>query len=464
MIPMGLGMIAVNAGTLWLDAGTTRAVAEARVYDVRFNNDNAGRLELGSQGYRLTTADGGLVQEGRTRVHSLADEGGATAADLRFDATVPASFTALVSEQRDGVGTVAGSATRAGQETLHFKGESARNRGNLMVAPLVAQTDNLMYILQVDAFQPIYTFAFANGLIACFVFMGIGALLDLGFVLNRPFQSMFLAFFAEFGTLATFPIAVALGLTPGEAASIAMVGGADGPMVLFTSLMLAKDLFVPITVVAYLYLGLTYGGYPWLIRLLIPKRLRGIPMDSSQRRFVSGNEKLAFAVVSCLVLCLLLPVAAPLILSLFLGIAVREAGLKPFTDLLQGQVLYLSTMVLGLVLGLLCDAGIILDPRVLALLALGILSLLLSGIGAIAGGYVLWYATGGRFNPVVGIAAVSCVPTCAKVAQKEAAKANPSAMILPHALGANVCGVITSAVFCAIYVQLIGAWIAAQGR
>ncbi len=103
---------------------------------------------------------------------------------------------------------------------------------------------------------------FSNGLIACFVFMGIGTLLDVGFLLQKPFASIFLALCAELGTFLTVPIASALGLSLKESASVAMVGGADGPMVLFTSLALAKHLFVPITVVAYLYLGLTYGGYP----------------------------------------------------------------------------------------------------------------------------------------------------------------------------------------------------------
>ncbi len=157
----------------------------------------------------------------------------------------------------------------------------ARTQGTLHVAPLVQQSDNLLYMLQVDWLQPIYSFTFSNGLIACFVFMGIGVLLDVGYLIARPFQSMILALFAELGTVMVFPIGVAMGLKPGEAAAIAMVGGADGPMVLFTSLMLAKDLFVPICVVAYLYLGLTYGGYPYLVRFLVPAKLRAIPTQPS---------------------------------------------------------------------------------------------------------------------------------------------------------------------------------------
>ena len=331
----------------------------------------------------------------------------------------------------------------------------SRTAGTLHVAPLVQQTDNLLYMLQVDWLQPIYSFTFSNGLIACFVFMGIGVLLDVGYLIARPFQSMFIALFAELGTVLVLPIGVALGLKPGEAASIAMVGGADGPMVLFTSLMLAKDLFVPICVVAYLYLGLTYGGYPYLVRFLVPAKLRAIPMRPSKRKNISSGQKLAFAVVGCSVLSLLFPVAAPLFLSLFLGVAVREAGLKEFQNVIENVFLYGATLFLGLTLGILCEASTILNPKVLLLLILGILALLLSGIGGILGGYVMYFLTGGKVNPAIGIAAVSCVPTTAKVAQKEVSKVSPGTIILPEALGANISGVITSAIFAAIYVSLI---------
>ena len=327
--------------------------------------------------------------------------------------------------------------------------------GTLFMSPLVEKTDSLMYLMQIDFLQPVYTFAFSNGLIACFVFMGIGVLLDVGFVLARPFLSMFLALSAELGTILTFPIAVAMGLDYKEAASIAMVGGADGPMVLFTSLTLAKHLFVPITVVAYLYLGLTYGGYPYLIRFLVPAKLRGLKMPSKPVIRVTSDEKLAFAVVGCAVLCLLFPSAAPLFLSLFVGVAVREAGLKYFMAVIDGPLLYGATMFLGLLLGVLCEASTILDPKVLILLVLGIIALLLSAVGGILGGYAAYFFSGRKINPVIGIAGVSCVPSTAKVAQKEVSKVTPDAIILPEALGANICGVITSAILTGIYVTII---------
>ncbi|MEI6348332.1 MAG: sodium ion-translocating decarboxylase subunit beta [Bacteroidota bacterium] len=328
--------------------------------------------------------------------------------------------------------------------------------GNIFVNALETDPLKIMDLLQINFLQPIYTFMFSNGLIACLVFMGIGVILDINFLLRRPFVSMFLALCAELGTFLTFPIAHIMGLSYGESASVAMIGGADGPMVLFTSLSLAKNLFVPISVVAYLYLGLTYGGYPFLVRLLVPKKYRAIKMipPKTTKQF-KPETKITFAVVLCVILCILFPVASPLFLSLFVGVVIKESGLKPVIDVLSGPILYGSTFFLGLMLGVLCDASLLLDPKVLKLLVLGIVALLLSGIGGIMGGWIMYFITKGNFNPVIGIAGVSCVPTTAKVAQKIVSKDNPSSMILADAMGANICGVITSAIIAGIYITII---------
>lgn len=328
--------------------------------------------------------------------------------------------------------------------------------GNIFVNALETDPIKIMDLLQINFLQPIYTFMFSNGLIACLVFMGIGVILDINFLLRRPFVSMFLALCAELGTFLTFPIAHIMGLSYGESASVAMIGGADGPMVLFTSLTLAKNLFVPISVVAYLYLGLTYGGYPFLVRLLVPKKYRAIKMipPKNTKQF-KPETKITFAVVLCVILCILFPVASPLFLSLFVGVVIKESGLKPVIDVLSGPILYGSTFFLGLMLGVLCDASLLLDPKVLKLLVLGIVALLLSGIGGIMGGWIMYFITKGNFNPVIGIAGVSCVPTTAKVAQKIVSKDNPSSMILADAMGANICGVITSAIIAGIYITII---------
>ncbi len=321
---------------------------------------------------------------------------------------------------------------------------------------VVQNAADVVTLMGIDWLQPVYSLTFGNSLIACLVFMGIGSLLDVGFVMGRPFQSMIIALFAELGTIVIFPIAQVFGFTAQEAAAISIVGGADGPMVLFTSLILAPKLFVPIAVVAYLYLGFAYGAYPYMINALVPKKIRAIKMEDNvkQKEFTSG-QKMLFAVIACVVLSFLLPIAAPLIFSLFFGVIIRESGIEQFKRLLQGPILYLSTMFLGMLLGLLCDAKTIMDPSVLKILVLGISALMISGFGGILGGYLLYFTSGGKYNPVIGIAGVSCVPTTAKVAQKVVTKANPNSIILPQALGANISGVITTAIIAGVFCSLL---------
>lgn len=328
--------------------------------------------------------------------------------------------------------------------------------GNLIIDPLLTSTDDLMKYMQINFLQPIYTLTFSNGLIACLVFMGIGILCDLGYVLEHPFISMTLALFAEAGTILTYPVAKLMGLSDGASAAVSIIGGADGPMVLFASLKLAPEYFVPISIVAYLYLSLTYGGYPYLIKLFIPKALRGKTIHSQKPvSKITSREKLIFAVITNAVLCLLFPVAAPLFLSFFVGIVIRESKINVYIKLIGEEFLYFATFFLGLMLGVLCDASTLLNPDVFKLLILGMLSLLLSGIGGIVGGYVIYFIRKGNFNPVVGIAGVSCVPSTAKVAQKEVQKVTPSAIVIDYALGANICGVITTAILTGIYITLL---------
>ena len=346
--------------------------------------------------------------------------------------------------------------------TLILTGETAEiigsTIGNLMIAPLVEDPADLVNIMQIDFLQPIYNLTFSNGLIACLVFMGIGARSEISFLLAKHWSSMIIALFAELGTFVTLVLGVmAFDMTPGAAAAIATIGGADGPMVLFTSLMLSPELFVPIGIIAYLYLSLTYGGYPYIIKALVPKKYRGIDMYVDMPE-VSQKAKFVFIIIVCGLLCLLLPVAAPLILSFFIGMAVKEAGVSRYTELLENGISYFATFFLGLLLGVLCEASTILNPTVIVLLILGIVALAVSAVGGLLGGWImyLWHKRKGEdYNPVIGIAGVSCVPTTAKLAQHAAQEENPFAMILPVAMGANICGVITSAIIAGIFVATI---------
>lgn len=327
--------------------------------------------------------------------------------------------------------------------------------GTMLLDPLVSDPDELMNILQINCFQPIYNFMFSNGLIACLVFMGIGARSEISFLLARPWTSITIALFAEAGTFVALAVGIlGFSLEPGQAAAIATIGGADGPMVLFTSLLLAPELFVPISIIAYLYLSLTYGGYPYLIRLLVPKKYRGIDVEVYPPE-VPQKSKFIFSVVVCGVLCLILPMAAPLILSFFIGVAVKEAEILPFQKLLEDGITYFSTFFLGLTLGVLCEASTILNLVVIKILVLGVIALAVSGIGGLLGGWLFYWINQKNFNPVIGIAGVSCVPTTAKLAQHAATEENPFAIILPVAMGANICGVITSAIAAGVFVSTI---------
>jgi carboxybiotin decarboxylase len=327
--------------------------------------------------------------------------------------------------------------------------------GNIIVNPMVSDPAELVNIMQINFLQPIYNLTFSNGLVACLVFMGIGGLSDISFLLVRPWACIIIAIFAELGTFATLVIALSFGLPAGEAAAIATIGGADGPMVLFTSLILARELFVPISIIAYLYLSLTYVGYPYIIKLLIPARYRSIETDFTLPE-VPQRKKVVFILVITTVLCLLLPVAAPLIMSFFLGMLIREAAIEPLHDLLTGPILYGSTFFLGLMLGTLCEARTILDPKVGILLVLGIVALAISAVGAIFGGWLIYYVSKRTFNPVIGIAGVSCMPTTAKIAQKIAMEQNPYCMIMPLAMGASISGIIVSAIAAGVFISTLG--------
>ncbi|ABC22121.1 Na+-transporting methylmalonyl-CoA/oxaloacetate decarboxylase, subunit beta [Rhodospirillum rubrum F11] len=327
--------------------------------------------------------------------------------------------------------------------------------GTLIIAPMVSDTEGLINILQIDFLQPVYNFTFTNSLVACLLFMGIGTMADISFILARPWASMTVALFAELGTFATLVIGYYCGLTPGQAAAVGSIGGADGPMVLFASLVMAKDLFVPISIIAYLYLSLCYAGYPYLVKWLIPEKYRGLEVEF-EFPDVSQEAKFVFTIVAAGLLCFLLPVAAPLILSFFLGVAIKEAEIEPYQQLLEKTITYGATLFLGLVLGVLCEASTLLDPRVAILLVLGITALAISGLGGIAGGWFMWWWSKGKFNPVIGIAGVSCMPSTAKIAQQIAFEASPYAMIMPLAMGAQICGVIVSAIAVGVFASTIG--------
>ncbi len=327
--------------------------------------------------------------------------------------------------------------------------------GTMFLNPMVETPVQHIDAFQIYFLQPIYALTFSNGLIACLVFIGIGSITELDFFIANPKMSLLLAIPAELGSILTFPIALSMGFSPSESASIAIIGGADGPMVLFASLQLARDLFVPITIVAYIYLSIIYAGYPFLIKYTIPNHMRGIAMEEFSVSRVSPGEKIAFSIITGSVLCLLFPVASPLFVSFFLGVIIRESKISRFITVADDVLLSGATLFLGFTLGCLLSADIVVDPKMFKLIVLGFIALFLSGVGGIIGGLIAYKVSGGKINPVLGVAGVSCIPTTAKVAHKSAHEVNPSAFIMPYAMGPSIAGVITSAIIAACYITMI---------
>ncbi|WP_024910671.1 Na+-transporting malonate decarboxylase, carboxybiotin decarboxylase subunit [Chania multitudinisentens] len=326
--------------------------------------------------------------------------------------------------------------------------------GTIMLDPMVSEPSALMTLMQVNFLQPIYALTFSNGLVGCLIYLGIGTMSDVSFLLARPWASIIVALFAELGTFVMLVVGYQFfGLPLNEAAAIATIGGADGPLVMFSALIMSPNLFVPIAIIAYLYLTLAYAGFPYLVRLMVPKRFRGVETEMEYPQ-VSKKAKFIFIISMCTLLCLLLPAAAPLLLSFFVGMAIKEAEILPYHKLLESTITYSATLFLSLLLGTLCSAQTLLDPKVAIILILGVGALTVSGIGALAGGWFIYFLSRRNnygYNPVVGISGVSCMPTCAKIAQTEVSEENPYSIILPVAIGTTISGIIVSAVAAGIF-------------
>jgi oxaloacetate decarboxylase beta subunit len=187
----------------------------------------------------------------------------------------------------------------------------------------------------------------------------------------------------------------------------------------------------------------------------VPKKYRGIAMKEMTITKVSAEEKLAFSIVTGTVLSLLFPVAGPLFVSFFLGVIIRESKVTRYMFFADEIILTGSTLFLGFILGCLLSADVVVEPTMFKLLILGFIALFLSGVGGLLGGYVVCWISGGKINPLVGIAGVSCVPSTAKVAHKCANEVNEEAFILPYAMGPNIAGVITTAIITAVYVTKV---------
>ena len=276
------------------------------------------------------------------------------------------------------------------------------------------------------------------------IFLCVGAGTDFGPLIANP-RSILLGAAAQFGIFITFIGAILLGFTGPEAASIGIIGGADGPTALYITSRLAPHLLGPIAIAAYSYMALVPIIQPPIIRALTTDKERKVKME--QLRFVTKTEKVVFPIVVTIFCVLLLPSAAALIGMLMFGNLIRESGVVPkLAETATNSLMYIVTIFLGITVGAKSEAELFLTPETLKIIALGLVAFAIGTATGVLFGKIMYKTSGGKINPMIGAAGVSAVPMAARVVQKEGQKYNPSNFLLMHAMGPNVAGVIGSAV------------------
>lgn len=294
------------------------------------------------------------------------------------------------------------------------------------------------------------------------IFMGVGAMTDFGPMLANP-KTLLLGAAAQFGIFATLIGALAIGMLgiPGleftmrEAASIAIIGGADGPTSIFVTARLAPDLLGPIAVAAYSYMALVPLIQPPIMRALTSPEERAIVMV--QLRHVGQAEKIIFPLVLCLLIGLLLPDAAPLIGMFAFGNLMRESGVvERLADTSRNALINVVTIGLGLTVGAKLSADTFLQLKTLGILLLGMLAFCGGTAAGVIMAKIMNLFSANKINPLIGAAGVSAVPMAARVANKVGLEANPQNFLLMHAMGPNVAGVIGSAVAAGVLLSFVG--------
>ena len=283
-----------------------------------------------------------------------------------------------------------------------------------------------------------------SNIFPCLIFMGVGAMTDFGPLLSNP-VSLLLGAAAQLGIYVAFLIAIALGFNPQEAASIAIIGGADGPTAIYLTSKLASHLLAPIALAAYSYMALIPLIQPPIMKTLTTKKEREVKM--TQLRKVTKTEKIIFPVIVLVLVALLLPSVAPLLGMFMLGNLFRECGVVDrLSDVAQNALNNIIVILLGVTVGATANGQSFLQIQTLKIVALGLIAFCFSTVGGVLLGKLLYLVTGGKINPLIGAAGVSAVPMAARVAQNEGRKYNPTNFLLMHAMGPNVAGVIGSAV------------------
>ncbi len=293
-----------------------------------------------------------------------------------------------------------------------------------------------------------------SSLYPCLIFMGVGAMTDFGPLLSNP-KSLLLGAAAQLGVFVAFFGAVLLGFTGKEAASIGIIGGADGPTAIFLTSRLAPHLLGAIAVAAYSYMALIPLIQPPIMNLLTTPEQRKIKMV--QTRQVSKTEKIIFPIVVTIFVAMLLPDTAPLIGCLMLGNLFKETGVTDrLSDTVQNALMNIVTILLSTAVGATMIGSRFLTLETLKIVLLGVVAFGISTAGGLLGGQVMCALTKGKVNPLIGSAGVSAVPMAARVANVQGQKANPSNFLLMHAMGPNVAGVIGSAIAAGFLLSVFG--------
>ena len=290
------------------------------------------------------------------------------------------------------------------------------------------------------------------GIFPPLIFMGVGAMTDFGPLIANP-KSLLLGAAAQLGIFLTFTGAILLGFTPAEAASIGIIGGADGPTAIFVTSKLAPHLLGPIAVAAYSYMALVPVIQPPIMKALTTKKERMIVMQ--QLKPVSKTQIVVFPIVVTIVVSLLLPDAASLVGALMLGNLFRVSGVtERLSKTAQNELCNIVTIFLGTTVGATTNGATFLTLDTIKIVVLGVVAFGCGTAGGLLLAKLMNKLTGGKINPLIGSAGVSAVPMAARVAQTVGQKENPSNFLLMHAMGPNVAGVIGSAVAAGVFISL----------
>lgn len=303
---------------------------------------------------------------------------------------------------------------------------------------------NFGHVLHEGGFLDLLYLGVKLGIYPSLIFMGVGAMTDFGPLMSNP-KSLLLGAAAQFGVYAALLGAVCMGFDGNVAASIGIIGGADGPTAIWLTSKLAPNYLGAIAIAAYSYMALIPLIQPFFMVRLVPKKERQIKME--QLRTVSQTEKIIFPIMVTIVCCFILPSVAALLGCLMLGNLWANCGVcDRLSDTVQNALMNIITIFLGISVGATATADQFLKAETLMIIVLGLAAFCFATIGGLLVGRIMCAVTGGKINPLIGSAGVSAVPMAARVSQVQGQKDNPTNFLLMHAMGPNVAGVIGSAV------------------